>query len=384
MLIRAIHANLAQIFLHLPNMAFKDTLLYVGKAVLFGLIMAAVFLFVTPLLTNNDTSNLFFQKRGDNGFELSFSRAVRRAAPAVVNIYSLSVNPNQPLNSGSLQGLGSGVIMSKEGYILTNYHVIKKADEIVVALQDGRKFTSEVVGSDPVTDLAVLKVEVKVEGDTLPIVPINLGVPAQVGDVVLAIGNPYNLGQTITQGIISATGRNGLSSGYLDFLQTDAAINAGNSGGALIDTSGQLIGINTAAFQVGEEGGGHGINFAIPIKLAHSIMSKLIKNGRVIRGALGITGEPISTVMAQILNLPDLTGVMITGIDAKGPAAQAQLTPRDVITKYEDEVVPGVEMLMDRIAETPPGKQVTMTIIRQGKYFEVPVTIGEKLSEDQQ
>ncbi|WP_065187669.1 outer membrane-stress sensor serine endopeptidase DegS [Shewanella woodyi] len=359
-------------------MAIKDTLLYVGKAVTFGLIMAAVFLFVTPLLTDYGSSNLFFQKRGDNGFELSFSKAVRRAAPAVVNIYSLSVNRNQPLNSGSLQGLGSGVIMSKEGYILTNYHVVKKADEIVVALQDGRKFTSEVVGSDPVTDLAVLKVE----GDTLPIVPINLGVPAQVGDVVLAIGNPYNLGQTITQGIISATGRNGLSSGYLDFLQTDAAINAGNSGGALIDTSGQLIGINTAAFQIGGEGGGHGINFAIPIKLAHSIMGKLIKDGRVIRGALGITGEPVGPVIAQILNLPDLTGVVITGVDPHGPAAQAQLQARDVITKFEGEAVPGVEMLMDRIAESTPNKQVTMTIIRKGKVYDVPVTIGENVVEE--
>ena len=354
-------------------MTLKDTVIYIGKAVLFGLIMAAVFLVITPLITGNSQQNGFFQSRGQNGIELSFSQAVRRAAPAVVNIYSLSIDQSRPLNSGSLQGLGSGVIMSKEGYILTNYHVIKKADEIVVALQDGRKFTSEVVGSDPVTDIAVLKIE----GDTLPVVPINLDIPAQVGDVVLAIGNPYNLGQTITQGIISATGRNGLSSGYLDFLQTDAAINAGNSGGALIDTSGQLIGINTAAFQVGGEGGGHGINFAIPIKLAHSIMGKLIKDGRVIRGALGITGEPINPVMAQILNLPDLTGVLVTDIDHQGPAAQAKLRPRDVITKFNEETVPGVEMLMDRIAETPPGTQVNMTIIRDGKYYEVPVTIGE-------
>lgn len=354
-------------------MTIKDTMFYIGKAVLFGLIMAAVFLVITPLITGNSQQNSFFQSRGKNGIELSFSQAVRRAAPAVVNIYSLSIDQSRPLNSGSLQGLGSGVIMSKEGYILTNYHVIKKADEIVVALQDGRKFTSEVVGSDAVTDLAVLKVE----GDTLPVVPINLDIPAQVGDVVLAIGNPYNLGQTITQGIISATGRNGLSSGYLDFLQTDAAINAGNSGGALIDTSGQLIGINTAAFQVGGEGGGHGINFAIPIKLAHSIMGKLIKDGRVIRGALGITGEPINPVMAQILNLPDLTGVLVTDIDLQGPAAQAKLRPRDVITKFNEETVPGVEMLMDRIAETPPGTQVNMTIIRDGKYYDVPVTIGE-------
>ncbi|MCL1148194.1 outer membrane-stress sensor serine endopeptidase DegS [Shewanella sp. 10N.261.52.F9] len=355
-------------------MIIKDTLIYVGKAVIFGLIMAAVIIFILPLITGQSLTNGITSRVSSNSNELSFSNAVRRAAPAVVNIYSLSIDQSKPLNPGSLQGLGSGVIMSSEGYILTNYHVIKRADEIVVALQDGRKFTSEVVGSDPETDLAVLKVE----GDNLPVVPVSLDIPARVGDVVLAIGNPYNLGQTITQGIISATGRNGLSSGYLDFLQTDAAINAGNSGGALIDTTGQLIGINTAAFQIGGEGGGHGINFAIPIKLAHSIMGKLIKNGRVIRGALGISGEAVGPVMAQILNLPGLTGVVITEIDPTGPAAKAKLQPRDVITKYEGEAIPGVEMLMDRIAETTPGKKIMMTIIREGKVYEVPVIIGEK------
>ncbi len=356
-------------------MNFKDTILYLTKAVVFGLVMAAAFLFVTSITQNSNFNNGLTTTQHRN--ELSFAKAVRRAAPAVVNIYSLSLDQNSPLNSSSLQGLGSGVIMSAEGYILTNYHVIKKADEIVIALQDGRKFTSEVVGSDPVTDLTVLKIE----GDNLPVVPINLNNPARVGDVVLAIGNPYNLGQTITQGIISATGRNGLSSGYLDFLQTDAAINAGNSGGALIDTGGELIGINTAAFQVGEEGGGHGINFAIPLKLAHSIMGKLIKNGRVIRGALGISGEPLSPVMAQILNLPDLKGVLINSVDPQGPAATAKLLRRDVIISYGEESVPGVEMLMDRIAETPPGDKVTMTIIREGKSYDVPVIIGEKVAE---
>ncbi|NMH65268.1 outer membrane-stress sensor serine endopeptidase DegS [Shewanella salipaludis] len=355
-------------------MNIKNTLHYLGKAVLFGLIMAAIFLLATSLFNGGNGNHGLLQPASHDGSELSFAKAVRRAAPAVVNIYSLSIDQNRPLNSSSLQGLGSGVIMSKEGYILTNYHVIKQADEIVVALQDGRKFTSEVIGSDPETDLAVLKIE----GDNLPIVPINLDIPVQVGDVVLAIGNPYNLGQTITQGIISATGRNGLSTGYLDFLQTDAAINAGNSGGALIDTRGELIGINTAAFQIGGEGGGHGINFAIPIKLAHSIMDKLIQHGRVIRGALGISGEALSPVVAQILNLPDTKGVLITGIDATGPAAKAQLMPKDVIIKYEGEEVPGVEMLMDRIAETMPGKKVMMTIIRQGKPQEIPVVIGEK------
>ncbi|UCX06044.1 outer membrane-stress sensor serine endopeptidase DegS [Shewanella glacialimarina] len=358
-------------------MNFKDISIYLGKSILFGLIMAAVFLIATSFEGSPFKSGL--TQRANMGSELSFAKAVRRAAPAVVNIYSLSIDQRAPLNSSSLQGLGSGVIMSNQGYILTNYHVIKRADEIVIALQDGRRFTSEVVGSDPETDLAVLKIE----GDNLPVVPINLTNPALVGDVVLAIGNPYNLGQTITQGIISATGRSGLSSGYLDFLQTDAAINAGNSGGALIDTTGELIGINTAAFKVGGDNGGNGISFAIPIKLAHSIMDKLIADGRVIRGAIGISGEALTPVVAQILNLPDLKGVFVTGIDPNGPAANAELQPRDVIITYGDDDIPGVEVLMDKIAETPPGNKVLLTIIREGLKLEIPVFVVEKNSFDQ-
>ncbi|WP_434928146.1 outer membrane-stress sensor serine endopeptidase DegS [Shewanella sp. HL-SH8] len=358
-------------------MNFKDISIYLGKSILFGLIMAAVFLIATSFEGSPFKSGL--TQRANMGSELSFAKAVRRAAPAVVNIYSLSIDQRAPLNSSSLQGLGSGVIMSNQGYILTNYHVIKRADEIVIALQDGRRFTSEVVGSDPETDLAVLKIE----GDNLPVVPINLTNPALVGDVVLAIGNPYNLGQTITQGIISATGRSGLSSGYLDFLQTDAAINAGNSGGALIDTTGELIGINTAAFKVGGDNGGNGISFAIPIKLAHSIMDKLIADGRVIRGAIGISGEALTPVVAQILNLPDLKGVFVTGIDPNGPAANAELQPRDVIITYGNDDIPGVEVLMDKIAETPPGNKVLLTVIREGLKLEIPVFVVEKNSFDQ-
>ncbi|GAA0787370.1 outer membrane-stress sensor serine endopeptidase DegS [Shewanella aestuarii] len=344
---------------------------------MFGLIMAAVFLIATSFEGSPFKSGYSKNTRSHN--ELSFAKAVRRAAPAVVNIYSLSIDQRSPLNSSSLQGLGSGVIMSAQGYILTNYHVIKRADEIVIALQDGRRFISEVVGSDPETDLAVLKIE----GDNLPVVPINLTNPALVGDVVLAIGNPYNLGQTITQGIISATGRSGLSSGYLDFLQTDAAINAGNSGGALIDTFGELIGINTAAFKVGGDNGGNGISFAIPIKLAHSIMDKLISDGRVIRGAIGISGEPLTPVAAQILNLPDLKGVFVTGIDPDGPAANAEIQARDVIIAYGDDEIPGVETLMDKIAETPPGTKILLTVIRQGQKQQIPVFVVEKNSFEQ-
>ncbi|MBR9727636.1 outer membrane-stress sensor serine endopeptidase DegS [Shewanella intestini] len=357
-------------------MNFKSSFLYIAKAVVFGLVMAAIFLTVTAYLNGGNFSSGFNNSTHRND-GLSFSTAVRRAAPAVVNIYSISIDKSRPINSGSLQELGSGVIMSKDGYIITNYHVVQQADEIIVALQDGRRFTSEVVGSDSETDLAVLKIE----GDNLPLIPINLNHPALVGDVVLAIGNPYNIGQTITQGIISATGRSGLSSGYLDFLQTDAAINAGNSGGALVDTNGDLIGINTAAFTVNKQDGNNGISgisFAIPIKLAHSIMGKLIKNGRVIRGAIGFTGEAITPVIAQILNLPDLKGVAVTAIEPNGPAAKAQLKPRDVIIKYNNEIIPGTNLLMDRVAETKPGKQATLTILRNGKQQQLHVIVGEK------
>ncbi|GGI79474.1 outer membrane-stress sensor serine endopeptidase DegS [Shewanella gelidii] len=353
---------------------FKNAVLYVGKAVIIGLVVAAIFLMANSYLTNGTLHSQIFKPKDTGRSELSFAKAVRRAAPAVVNIYSLSIDQRRPLNPGALQGLGSGVIMSAQGYILTNYHVIKSADEIVIALQDGRKFTSEVVGSDPDTDLSVLKIE----GDNLPVAPLNLNSLPEVGDVVLAIGNPYNLGQTITQGIISATGRNGLSSGYLDFLQTDAAINEGNSGGALINTQGDLIGINTAAFKVGGDSGNHGINFSIPTKLAYSIMQKLIKDGRVIRGMLGVSGDAVTPVMAQIFKLPEVKGVLISGVDPTGPAAKAQIQPRDLIIQFEGEEVPGFEMLMDRVAETKPGSTVTLTIIRQGQPYEVAVTIAEK------
>ncbi len=350
----------------------KDTLLYLGKAIAFGLVMAAIILVANRLMDDDlaHFGNHTMSKR------MSFHTSVRAAAPAVVNIYNLVSAPNRPLNQPKLQGLGSGVIMRKEGYILTNYHVVRKADEIVVALQDGRKFTGvEVVGLDPDTDLAVLKIE----GEKLPTVHVDLESSPNVGDIVLAIGNPYNIGQTITQGIISATGRNGLSSnGYLDFIQTDAAINAGNSGGALIDTTGSLIGINTAAYQLGNEGGGHGINFAIPIQLAYTIMDKLIKDGRVIRGALGVSGEELDPYMAQMLNIPNLRAVIINAMDPQGAAAAAGLRVGDVIVKYQGEAVTSSNMLLDRIAETAPNTKVTLQVVRNGKLLDMPVVMGEK------
>ncbi|GLS83386.1 outer membrane-stress sensor serine endopeptidase DegS [Paraferrimonas haliotis] len=351
-------------------MKIKGIILYIVKAVAMGLSIAAIILVVVPLINKQPlpfSFNLASQSK-----ELSFANAVRQAAPAVVNIYSL--RKTRALARPQLQGLGSGVIMSSKGFILTNYHVVSQADQILVALQDGRQFVSDVVGTDPLTDLAVLRIE----GEDLPVVPYSLDATTQVGDVVLAIGNPYNLGQTITQGIISATGRVGMSvTGQQDFLQTDAAINAGNSGGALIDTNGQLVGINTAAFQIAAEGGGHGINFAIPLQLANDIMRKLIANGRVIRGEIGIQGGPIDPRWRQMLNLPNLQGIQVTAVDPNGPAAAAGIRPDDIITGYADKRVTNAPALKDYIAESAPGSELELTINRAGKLYSVTVIIAE-------
>ncbi|WP_133408325.1 outer membrane-stress sensor serine endopeptidase DegS [Parashewanella tropica] len=361
-------------------MLVKNIALYVAKAIVLGLFMAVIF-----LLMNSNSGKLlnFSQWSNNTASHLSFAPAVRKAAPAVVNIYNYNFVPtrtngeNTLASRQTLQGLGSGVIMNKKGYILTNYHVIKKADEIYVVLQDGRQFDAEVIGMDPETDLAVLRINA-VE---LPTASVDLHHIAQVGDVALAIGNPYNIGQTITQGIISATGRNGLSSNFQDFLQTDAAINAGNSGGALIDTEGNLIGINTAAYQVGGESG-RGINFAIPIKLAHSIMEKLIQYGRVIRGAIGFSGEPVNPRAAQLLKLPNFDGVIVTHVAPNSPAERAGFQMYDVITQFNGHHIPasmnGVWSLKDLIAESKPGTQANITLIRNGRTITITSDIVEK------
>ncbi|GLP95816.1 outer membrane-stress sensor serine endopeptidase DegS [Paraferrimonas sedimenticola] len=351
-------------------MNLKGLFIYLGKAVLLGLTMAAVVLLLLPMLNQSKIPSPF--SWGQPSAELSFASAVRNAAPAVVNIYSL--RQTRALSRPTLQGLGSGVIMSERGYILTNYHVVSKADQILVALQDGRQFVPKVIGTDPLTDLAVLSIE----GEDLPVVPYRLDTNPQVGDVVLAIGNPYNLGQTITQGIISATGRVGMSvTGQQDFLQTDAAINAGNSGGALIDTRGFLVGINTAAFQLMAEGGGHGINFAIPLKLAHEIMVKLVEHGRVIRGEIGIQGMPIDPRWRQMLNLPNLQGIQVSAVEPGSPAEKAGIRPDDIITGYADKPVTNAPALKDYIAESAPGSELELTINRAGKLYTVNVIIAE-------
>ena len=364
------------------GMFFKNALIYLTKAVTFGLIMAAVVISISSLGPKLKINDWF---SNDNISEhLSFAKAVRKSAPAVVNVYSFNIVPTRDSVSNSLQsrsriqGLGSGVIMRKDGLILTNYHVIQKADEIAVLLQDGQQFEAEIIGMDPATDLAVLKVN----ASNLPVVSFNVKNTPQVGDIALAIGNPYNLGQTITQGIISATGRAGLSAGYQEFLQTDAAINEGNSGGALIDIHGNLIGINTAAFRVRGESE-QSLGFAIPIKLAYDVMSKLIKYGRVIRGEIGFNGAPVAAYpkLAQVLRLPNLSGVIILDVD-KNSSAYSHLKVNDVITKYNGETlqagIKGTWMLRDKIAESKPGSKAKITFIRNGKQMTTEVSVTEK------
>jgi len=326
----------------------------------------------------------------------SYADAVEKAAPAVVNIYTQKlvterVHPlmEDPLfqyffgdNQGNTRqrlesSLGSGVIISPEGYILTNNHVIEAADEIQVALRDGRTASAHIVGTDPDTDLAILKIE-------LPeLASITLGHSQQlrVGDIVLAIGNPFGVGQTVTSGIVSATGRNMLGiNTFENFIQTDAAINPGNSGGALITANGNLIGINTAIFS--RSGGSQGIGFAIPIDLARDVMQQIIEHGEVIRGWLGVAIQNITEDLAQSFDLKSLDGVIISNIIRNGPADQAGLTRGDVITHINSEAVKDVRAALTLISQAKPGTTVKISGIRQGKKFDVDVTVLQRPKQE--
>ena len=327
----------------------------------------------------------------------SYADAVEKAAPAVVNIFTQKlvterVHPlmEDPLfrhffggnESNSRQrlesSLGSGVIISSEGYILTNNHVIEAADEIEVALRDGRTASASVVGADPDTDLAILKIE------TPQLQSITLGHSKQlrVGDVVLAIGNPFGVGQTVTSGIVSATGRNMLGiNTYENFIQTDAAINPGNSGGALITANGNLVGINTAIFS--RSGGSQGIGFAIPIDLARDVMQQIIEHGEVIRGWLGVAIQNINEDLAQSFELESLDGVIISNIIRSGPADQAGLTRGDVITRINGDAVNNVRTALNLIGQAKPGSTVKLSGIRRGEKFEVDATVMQRPRQEQ-
>ena len=346
------------------------------RSVAIGLIVGAILLVAMPSLRSlNPLSTPQFDSTDET--PASYNLAVRRAAPAVVNVYNRGLNTNSH-NQLEIRTLGSGVIMDQRGYIITNKHVINDADQIIVALQDGRVFEALLVGSDSLTDLAVLKINAT---GGLPTIPINARRVPHIGDVVLAIGNPYNIGQTTTQGIISATGRVGLSTyGHQNFLQTDASINHGNSGGALVNTLGELVGINTLSLDKSNDGETpEGIGFAIPTALSTKIMAKLIRDGRVIRGFIGVSGREIAPArnQPQANAMERIQGIIVRDVAANGPAANAGIQPGDIVLNVDGKPAVSAAETMDQVAEIRPGTVVPVIIMRNGERMTLSVTIEE-------
>jgi len=318
---------------------------------------------------------------------LSYAEAVRVAAPAVINVYTTKDlrrnGPDDPLRRyffgdprGSTErvaSLGSGVIATADGYVLTNNHVVQAADEIAVALADGRQFDARLIGADPESDLAVLKIEAR----DLPVITFGRSEALKVGDVVLAIGNPFDVGQTVTMGIVSALGRSNLGiNTFENFIQTDAAINQGNSGGALVDTAGNLVGINTAIFS--RTGGSIGIGFAIPSMLVTQVMDQLIASGKVVRGYFGVEPEDITPESAEMLKLARTDGVVLKGVQRTSPAGKAGLEPGDVMLSINGKPVLSSRAMLHQIAQLAPGSAAVVRVLRTGKEVEIQVAVGER------
>ena len=321
----------------------------------------------------------------------SYSDAVRKAAPAVVSIFTSKEvkRPRNPFTNDPLFrhffgerfedeaqrafGLGSGVIISPRGYILTNQHVVEAADEIEVALSDGKKLAAKVVGNDPETDLAVLQVDAQ----NLPAITLGQAENLRVGDVVLAIGNPLGVGQTVTMGIVSALHRTGLRiNTFENFIQTDAAINQGNSGGALIDASGSLVGINTAILS--QSGGSIGIGFAIPVSTAKQVMEQLIATGAVTRGWVGVELQEITPELADSFKLGTTAGVLVAGVQRGSPADRAGIKPGDIVVTVDGRQARDPDSMRNLIVALVPGKQTTLKLKRGQNELELQVQVGKR------
>lgn len=323
----------------------------------------------------------------------SYSVAAKKAMPAVVNIFTSSKqaeNPHQQFMDDPLfkhffgdqdeeneedpdNSLGSGVIVSEQGLILTNHHVIASADAIEVAIADGRKLPAKIVGTDPESDLALLKVE----AENLPSITFASTENLDVGDIVLAIGNPFGVGQTITQGIVSALGRNHLGiNTYENFIQTDASINPGNSGGALINTAGDLVGINSAIYS--RNGGSMGIGFAIPASIARQVMEQIAKEGSVTRGWVGVEAQNLTPELVDSFSLPNASGALIAGILPNSPAAQSGLKAGDILLAINGRPVVNSAAMLNLIAVLEPRKNAALTIARAGKEMEINILIGKR------
>jgi len=321
----------------------------------------------------------------------SYREAARAALPSVVHIYTTQQikQPRHPLFDDPIfrhffgerpegqpqrnSGLGSGVIVSPNGYILTNFHVVEAADDIQVSLNDGTTHKARVIGSDPESDLAILQIK----AEKLPIITFGQMDDLRVGDVVLAIGNPFGVGQTVTMGIVSALGRSHLGiNTFENFIQTDAAINPGNSGGALVDVHGNLVGINTAIYS--RTGGNHGIGFAIPVSSARNIMEQIIQNGTVTRGWIGVEAQEITPELAESFGLPDIEGALIAGVIRGSPADLAGVRPGDVLLAVAGKAVKNPQTMLDLIAALKPDERAGFRLRRDKSIVEVQVKIGKR------
>lgn len=332
-----------------------------------------------------------------SALQYSYRIASQRAMPAVVNIFTTKEAKQSPHPFGNdplfrrffgdqfgaqderQLSLGSGVIISPDGYILTNNHVIEAADEIEVALADGRKARGQLVGTDPETDLAVVKVDLK----NLPSITLAKLDDTKVGDVVLAIGNPFGVGQTVTMGIVSALGRNHLGiNTFENFIQTDAAINPGNSGGALVDTDGHLLGINTAIYS--RSGGSLGIGFAIPVTTVKTVMEAIIRNGQVVRGWIGVEPQDITPELANSFGLQKSSGTIIAGVLKGGPADKAGVKPGDILLAVAGKPVSDTVSMLNVVAQLTPGDKVDLTVLRKSEETRLSVVVGKRPRMKQQ
>jgi Do/DeqQ family serine protease len=321
----------------------------------------------------------------------SLADAARKAMPSVVNVYtSKEVRARNPLLDDPLlrrffpglpegdtrrASLGSGVIVSDEGYVLTNNHVVEGADDIQLVLYDGRRLRAKVRGTDPESDLAVLKAD----GKDLPAITLGSLDNVKVGDSVLALGNPFGFGNTVTHGIVSALGRNHLGiNRFEDFIQTDAPVNPGNSGGALVDSSGNLIGVNSVIYSNSESGGSLGIGFAIPVSIARTVLEQIIRDGEVTRGWLGIEPQELTPEIVAAFELQNVEGVLIRGVLKNGPADHAGLQVRDVVQEIDGKPTHDQTALLSQIAALAPGQQAKLKVLRDKKAIELPVIVGKR------
>jgi len=374
----------------------KSTPLRLFLVIVMAGVVGAVLAVATTTSSPEDAPALQFDptpvtETGDNPVAVSYADVVEPVQAAVVSVYStkrvrqqMPVNPlfrqffgDPPAREQEQQGLGSGVIVTPDGYILTNNHVIEGADELRVSLPDGREYEAKLIGADPKTDVAVIKIE----ESALPTVTLADSDRLRVGDVVFAVGNPLGIGQTVTMGIVSAMGRNNLGlleggAGYEDFIQTDAAINMGNSGGALIDARGRLVGINTAIISTTR--GNIGIGFAIPANLAASIMNSLVQTGSVQRGFLGVQVDAITPELAQMLELPrGASGVVVAQVTPDGPADKAGILRNDAILEINGRKVRSVQDLRLVVSQILPGSKIEVLVVRAGKTMTVDVELGQ-------